>query len=491
MGARTGKDYIERLKKNPPETWIGNERVTDPTTHPLIAPAVNSIAGLYDSQWEPDKQSYMLFPSPDTKELVGTSFLVPKSREDIERRRLMHKDWAEKTYGMMGRSTDFMSAMLTAWYINADFFGPYADNVRKYFEYVRDNDLYLTHVLVDPQVDRSKAPSEQPDEFTYLGVVKETDEGIIVRGAKMLATAGPYADEMLVWPFHLRKPTEKDYKYAISFAIPMNAPGVKVVAREPYTRGSVYDHPLASRFDELDGVVIFDDVLIPWDRVFIYKDVERVNTIWKLNSNAFTGHQSSIRLQTKLQFLAGILMRATEMVGTNQFPHVQDMMGEVTTYIELIKAAVLASETTAEPNEKGIYLPNVSPLYAIRNSGNRWYPRVREIIQLVIAGGLMYQPADVSVFDSPIAKDIQKYYRGANVSAEEKIKLFKAASDIAVSDFGSRHELYERYYAGDPMFLRIQTQYATYDKREALALVNRMLESYPIESSPSLSTVKK
>ncbi len=401
----------------------------------------------------------------------------------MKNRRLMHKDWASETFGLMGRSTDFMSAMLTAWYINADFFGPYADNVRNYFEHVRENDLYLTHVLIDPQVDRGKAPSEQPDEYTYLGVVKETDAGIIVRGAKMLATAGPYADEMLVWPFHLRKPTEKDYKYAISFALPLNTLGVRLIAREPFTRQSVFDHPLASRFDELDGVVVFDDVLVPWERVFIYQDVERVNTIWKLNSNAFTGHQTAIRLQTKLQFLAGLVMRATEMVNTNQFPHVQDMMGEITTYIELIKAAVLASEAAAEPRPDGIYMPNVAPLYAIRNSGNRWYPRVREIIQLVVAGGLMYQPANADVFDGPIANDIQKYYRGAEVTAEEKVKLFKVAADIGVSDFGARHELYERFYAGDPMFLRIQTQYIGYDKREPLDLIDRLLSSYGIEQT--------
>ncbi len=483
MGARRGTEYIERLKNNPPETWIGSEKVLDPTTHPVVRPAVEAVARLYDSQWEKEKQSFMLFKSPKTGDLVGTSFLIPKSREDLFIRRKMHQDWAEMTYGMMGRSTDFMNAMLTAWYINADFFGPYAGNVRNYFEYVRENDLYLTHVLIDPQVDRGKPPFEQPDEYTYLGVVRETDAGIIVRGAKMLATAGPYAEEMLVWPFHLRKPTEKDYKYAVSFAIPMNAPGVRLIAREPFTRPSVYDHPLASRYDELDGVVIFDDVLVPWERVFIYQDVERVNTIWKLNSNAFTGHQTSIRLQTKLQFLTGIVLKATEMVNTNQFPHVQDMIGEMTTYIELIRAAVIASEATAEPNAEGIYFPNVTPLYAIRNSGNRWYPRVREIIQLVVAGGLMYQPSSVDVFTSPIAKDIQKYYRGAAVSAEEKIKLYKVAADIAVSDFGSRHELYERYYAGDPLFLRIQTQYLGYDKQEALALVEKFLSSYGIEQT--------
>lgn len=483
MGARKGIDYIQRLKEHPPETWIGKEKVTDPTAHPLIRPAVEATARLYDVQWAEEHASYMLHRSPDTGGLVGTSFLVPRSKEDLYKRRLQSLIWAQQTFGLMGRSPDFLNAMLTAWYINRDFFGPYAENVKKYYEYVRDNDLFLTHVLIDPQVDRSKPPSEQPDEYTYLGVVRETDGGIIVRGAKMLATSGPYADEVLVWPFHLRKPTEKDYKYAISFAVPLDTPGLRLIAREPYTRSSTLDHPLAARFDELDAVAVFDDVFVPWERVFIYQDVERVNTIWKVNSNAFTGHQTSIRLLVKLQFLAGLLMKGTEMVQTNQFPHVQDMIGEVTTYIELVRAAIIASEATAEPNADGIYMPNVVPLYAVRNSGNRWYPRVIEIMHLVFAGGLMYQPSSFDVFDSPIADDIRKYYRGATVSAEEKIRLFKLAQDLAISDFGSRHVLYERFYAGDPMFLRIQTQYSAYDKREALALVERALALYREEEA--------
>ena len=164
-----------------------------------------------------------------------------------------------------------MSAQLLGWYSNADFFGDYADNVRNYFDYIRKNDLYLTHVLINPQVDRSQPPSKQPDEFTYLGVVKETEDGIIVRGAKMMATAGPYADEVLVFPFANQQMTADDYKYSISFAIPMSAPGLRCIARESFVRDSKMDYPLASQFDELDGILVFDDVFVPWERVFIIK----------------------------------------------------------------------------------------------------------------------------------------------------------------------------------------------------------------------------
>lgn len=479
MGARTGKDYIERLKNNPPETWIGAEKVTDPTTHPIIAPAVKTTAMLYDLQWEKEKQSHMLYRDNETSQMEGTQFLIPYTVEDLITRRKMHKEFADATYGMMGRSSDFMTAMLLAWAVSAEFFGEYAENIRNYFNYVKENDLYLTHVLINPQVDRSKPPSQQPDEYTYLGVVRETDEGIIVRGAKMLATAGPYTDEVLVWPFTNQQLSEADYKYAVSFAIPMSTPGLRLIAREPYTKESIYDHPLASQFDELDGVLVFDDVLVPWERVFVYKDVDRINEIRSITHN-FTAHQTSVRLLSKMQFVTGVALKATEYVKTNQFLHVQDALGEMTTYIELCRAAIIASEISAKPNKQGVLVPDFRPLSAIRNSGNRWYPRLREILQQILAGGLMYQPASVDVFNSPIRGDIEKFFRGADVSAEEKIKIFKIAADIAVSDFGSRHELYERYYAGDPLFLRISNQYKTYDTEECLALVEKLANSYDI-----------
>jgi 4-hydroxyphenylacetate 3-monooxygenase len=478
MAVRTGDQYVQRLKERSPEAWFGGERVANVTEHPAIAPAIQSIAKLYDLQHDAKLRETMV--CTDSDDVYGTSFLVPRNAGDLLKRRLMHQAWAEATFGIMGRSTDFMSAMLTAWFVNAHFFGDYADNVRRYFRLVREEDLFLTHTLINPQVDRSKPPSQQPDPYTYLGVVRETDKGLVVRGAKMLATAGPYADEILVWPFG--KHSAEDKKYAIAFAIPTNTKGLRMVCREPLTTGNTYDHPLASRFDEMDAIVIFDDVVVPWERVFINQDVERVNNIFKVNSNSLTGHQTSIRLLAKLQFMAGLTILCTDAIQTSGNPVVQDMIGEVTTYIELVRAAIVASEATAQPAADGALLPNVTPLMAIRNSGNRWYPRVREIMQLLLGGGLMYQPASVDIFDSPISGDVRKYYRGATLGAEEKVKLYKAAADLAVSGFGGRHELYERFYSGDPLILRVMTQYQSYDKSEAVALARRMLDGYDVET---------
>ena len=478
MAARTGEQYLARLARHSPEVWVGDRRITDVTTDAAIGQPAREIARLYDLASRAENSDFAVFDSPSSGQPVSSQFLVPKSREDLVKRRQLHKLWADASYGMMGRTTDFMGSMLTAWNIYADFFGAYADNVRNYFEYVRENDLFLTHALIDPPVDRSKPPSEQPDDYTYLGVVKESDAGLVVRGAKMFATAAPYADEILVWPFATREPTERDARYAIAFAIPTDSPGLRFIARAPFGGGNLFDKPLASRFDEMDAVAVFDDVLVPWERVFINQDHELVKNIWKVNSNAFTGVQTAARLQSKLQFVAGLVRRATAAVQTDQFPQVRDSIGEITTYIELIRAALESSEYSAKAGPEGTLIPNTAPLFAIRNSGNRWYPRSREVLQEVLAGSLLYQPASVTALRSPVRPDIDKFYRGPEVDAEERIKLFSIASDLAIDAFGGRHELYERLYAGPPLFLRIATQYLQYDWTEPDQLVDELLGSF-------------
>ena len=248
MGIRTGAQFIEGLRDNR-EVWLGSERVKDVTTHPAFRAPIESLAQLYDMQHDPALQPLLTYSSPTSGDPVGLSFLIPRTHEDLARRRQMIKIWADATCGMMGRSGDFLNSMITAWAAKKDYFAQQSpengERVWRYYEHCRENDLFLTHALIDPQVDRSKNRAEQDDPYLCLGIVKETAAGLIVRGGKMLATSAPFADDIYVWPFPPTL-TEAEAPYAVTFSIPISTPGVKVICREPFTRPEQYvDHPLS------------------------------------------------------------------------------------------------------------------------------------------------------------------------------------------------------------------------------------------------------
>ena len=218
--------------------------------------------------------------------------------EDLKARRQLFETWAEATFGLMGRTPDFLNVVVTSMATNDWFYRQYGerygDNIINYYKYIRDNDLFLTHAIMNPQNDQSKASHEQDDEYTHLGVVKETEEGRTVCGAKMLATLAPITDEVIIYSFPGFRPG--DEKYAISFAIPMDTPGLRIYCREETQDGkrSTWDHPLASRFEEMDAVLVFNDVFVPWERVFINQNVEAGNSLYpKTGINLQPSHQSS------------------------------------------------------------------------------------------------------------------------------------------------------------------------------------------------------
>src|SRR5690606_37610218 len=153
----------------------------------------------------------------------------------------------------------------------------FGENMRHYYEHVRENDLCLTHALTNPPVNRAARADELADPYIALGLVRETREGIIVRGARMMATL-PIADEVAIVPSTVLKEQEEMTRYALAFAVPCSTPGLSFVCREPLDIGrGTEDHPLGSRFDEMDALVVFDDVLVPWDRVFLMNDVKLAN----------------------------------------------------------------------------------------------------------------------------------------------------------------------------------------------------------------------
>jgi anthranilate 3-monooxygenase (FAD)/4-hydroxyphenylacetate 3-monooxygenase len=478
MGIRSGAQYIEGLRKRPRNVWLDGERIGDVSAHPAFAPAVAAIAGLYELQHDPRHAPILTYPSPTSGEAVATAFMVPLAYEDLLKKRAAFRLFAEQTFGMVGRSPDFLNVTLAALSDARGVFARgserFAENVVHYYEYVRENDLFLTHALMTPQTDRSKSSSHQSDPFLHMGVVRETKEGLIIRGARMLATLGPIADELLVYNFPGLQPGEE--KYATVFALPIDAPGLKQITREPFERGhrSVFDHPFATRFEECDSLLVFDDVLVPWDRVFMYNDVALSNAMYpESNLRQYTAHQTAVRGLVKLETVAGIAMALASTIKADAHLHVQAMLGELIDSIELIKSCIVRAEIEYETSDLGAIRPAFRPLQTARTFMARAYPRAIETLQTIGAGGLLMLPSG-SDFASPISADVHKYYQGAGVSALERTRLFKLAWDLTGDAFGQRALQYERYYAGDPVRLTAEA-YLTYDKSACQQLTARAL----------------
>jgi 4-hydroxyphenylacetate 3-monooxygenase oxygenase component len=477
MAARSGQDYRDGLRRQDGKSvYVAGRRVAGLVDDPVFARPVESIAALYDLQSEPD-----MTWSADGEE-YGMSFLIPLNRDDLARRRGAMQTWADASFGMVGRSPDYCNSVLMTFFDSGFFKKVGADfhrNVARYYDYVRDRDLFLTHAIVTPQTDRSKSSAEQENPFANLGIVAETKDGLIVRGAKMLATHGPTADEILVYPPPMSL-APGDEKHALAFGIPTDTPGLKFISREPFDDGSLstWDHPLGARFEEPDAMVVFDDVLIPWERVFLHGNVALANALFADGSiQAHTGHQTAVRGLVKCRFMAALAVAMSRSVKTDGFLHVQEKLGELLSYVQLIEGALHLSELQAVETPQGSMQPKWAPLQSLRYHIPRFYERMVQMVQVIGAGGLLTNPMEADL-DGPVGADIAAYYRGAGIGARERIRLSKLAWDATGTQFGQRMLQYERYYAGDP--LRVASAlYLKHDSAETAAIIARALREAP------------
>ena len=479
MSVRDGKSYVSRLKAHPRDVWIAGRKASDITADPAFRSPIAAMAMLYDMQSNPELHSTMTYLPDDSAEPAGVSFIIPRTHADLMHRRKAMRAWADATFGTMGRSPDFLNTVLVSMAdepgVFAECGAKFADNVQRYYRYCRDNDLFMTHTLVNPPVDRSKSASQQADEFAYLGVAEENRDGLVVRGAKMLATHGPTADEIMVYPlpFSLRP---GDEKHALAFAIPADTSGLRFICREPFDQGdqSEWDHPLGSRFEEPDAMAIFDNVLVPWDRVFLYGNIALANTMFaRTRMQCHTGHQTAVRGLAKCEFMTALAMALSRSVKTDTFIHVQEQLGECISYLQLIEGAIMLSEQQAEVSDHGTLRPALPPLQALRYNIPRFYERMVRLTQVLGAGGILANPTEADL-RSEIGADIHRYYKGADRDAEAKIHLSKLAWDATGTQFGQRQLQYERYYAGDPVQMGASIYHAQ-DHSALMAIVERAL----------------
>jgi len=472
MPARTGKQYLAGLREQEREVWLGGERVRDVTTHPGLKGGAQAIASLYDMQLDPKLRDEMTYVSPTTGDRVGLSFLIPRSREDLEKRRVMMLNWARTTCGMMGRSPDFMNVTYAAWAGAEAFFAQgrpeYGENMRRYYEYIRENDLTLTHSLINLQRSRTVSGVFNLQEGTALQVVRETDAGIIVRGARILATLGPLADEIGVYSPRMGRHTESHSPFALSFAIPCGTPGLRFLCRDSFDLGrSHFDHPLGSRFEEMDCIVFFDDVLVPWERVFLLGDVDRLNaTATATHSSAHSAHQGATKNLAKCEFVLGVALLMTQAIGNAHLPNVEERIGELMLTTQLTRACMRAAEADAKLDEWGVMCPDPLMVESPRNLFMTAYPRMIEILQLLGSSSFLLTPSEAD-FKGPLAADIEQYLATDNTAAKDRVKLFRLAWDLAGSAFGSRQVLYERFFASDPL-TRARAIATIYPKKEVM-----------------------
>jgi 4-hydroxyphenylacetate 3-monooxygenase len=484
----TGAEFLESLR-GPREVWIYGERVRDVTAHPAFRNPARMLARLYDALHDPASRDVLTCPT-DTGSggVTHRFFRAPASADDLVAARDAIAAWSRLTYGWMGRSPDYKAAFLATLGANADYFAPYQDNARRWYRAAQERVLYMNHALVHPPVDRHRPPDEVDD--VYVHVDRETDAGLIVSGAKIVATGSALTHHNFV--AHPSSTPARTKAFAATFITAMDAPGVKLICRPSYAMaaevmGSPFDYPLSSRLDENDAILVLDRVLVPWENVFIYEDLARANDFFP-RSGFFPRamFQGCTRLAVKLDFIAGLLLRAVDLVGSSEQRAVQAAVGEALAWRHLFWGLSDAMARAPVPWAGATVLPNPEYAQAYRVFSTVAYPRVKELTETILASGLIYLNSHAVDFRAPELRPyLDRFLRGSDgSSAVERVKVMKLLWDATGTEFGGRHELYERNYAGAAETIRIiswQMAQASGLAAEARAFVERCLAEYDLD----------
>lgn len=481
---KTGAQHVETLRDGR-HVYINGRLATDVTVHPGFRRAVHSIASLYDFQAQPENRELMTFEVPGGDGArANRIWQLPLSYADLVQRRRALEAWTEIHCGFLGRAPDHVASCIAGMYMGLATFQAYdparAAALAEYYHYARDNELYLAYVIINPQADRSKSASEQHDPFLTAGVVDQDDEGITVHGAKMLATGGVMANEVLVTCIQPLR--EGDERYAVAFAVPMNAKGLKILSRKSYEEAatSVFDNPLASRFDENDAALYFDHVKVPWERVFINQNIAMCQRQFHATpAHSYQNYQAQIRLMVKMRFLTGIARRIAETNGVINFPQVKETLGLLAAQNAMVDALVHAMEVKGRMHG-AYFLPDDHMVYSAQVLTQQLYGQVITALRDLAGAGLLNLPSSVADFADPGLRDlISKTQQSPVMSSESRVKFFKLAWDAVGSEFASRHSQYEMFYAG-ATFVTKGHSFRTFDWDRCTRLVDDMLDSYSL-----------
>ncbi len=479
MGARTGQQFLDGLRRTRREIWVDGERIADVTAHPRLRGGAESLAAIYDRQ-----HSYAadcLYADPATGEPTNVSHMIPRSREALWRRHAGLVRLSEGSMGIMGRTPDYMNMKFAAFasapgvWAGADGRNERgARNIVEFQRHMARADVSLTHTIIQATIDK-RTDSRIVGNKVAVRKVGQTDKGIIVRGARVLATLAPYADEQTVYPSQPLPPEATDY--ALAFAIPLDTPGLIFLCRDSAAAPDAdpFDKPLSSRFDEQDAFCIFDDVLVPWERVFIDGDVPIYNSMRETGYAIHMTTQSTIRALTKLEFAYGMASRMAELIG-DRSPATTEMLGEMACYVRLTANALELSLEKAKARADGVWFPDGAVLEPMRAMLAVWMPRVAEIITLIGSHNLLTTPSRSQLHDARLRPLIDEMLHGADgAGADERAQVFRLAWDFVGSSLGGRGFLYERFYLTSASRNKQMLHERFFDRSRSRALLEDML----------------
>jgi 4-hydroxyphenylacetate 3-monooxygenase len=477
---RTGAQYLDSIREDGRRVYFDGELVKDVTTHPAFRGAAGSLARLFDVAADPANRELMTFPSPVTGGPVLRCYHIPKTAADLAARRAMSTRWAEETFGLMGRTPDHVAGFLTGYAAKPSVFAEagkqYAENVVRYHEYARDNHLYVSYAIVPPQIDRSKPAHKQSDPTLHAGVVAERDGGIVLKGAQQLGTGTVFSDAIYISCIHPL--TLGDEAYAFGVAMPCNTPGLKIYTRRPYAAAatSAFDYPLSSRFDETDALIVLDDVFVPWENVFCYRNLQLArDQWWRTPSHSYGNHQAQARYAVKLRFLMGLTKRLCEITGVDPMPPVQIMLGEMAAHATIVESMLQAQETEATIDAEGVVWPSKPALYSVMALQSDMNPKLLNMARELAGGSIIMLPSTSKDFDTPeIAADLERYVASPGFPSKVRTQILKLVWDLIGTEFAGRHEQYEKFYGG-ASFLVKQNMARAYDFAGATRLVDRAL----------------
>ncbi len=456
MPVRTGADYVRALRDGR-EVWHAGRRIDDVTAHPGFTGTIRTLADLYDKQHAPEFGDVMTLEIEG--ERISRSYLAPKNADQLAQKRRNIEVWAEQTLGQMGRYPDFCAQLVVGlfdWtHVIEKYNKQWAENARSYYLHCRHHDLCLTHALTDQYYDRSKPAGKQEDPDLILHIVGETKEGPVVRGLRTLATLAPISDEVLVYPNRPREPDEADY--AIAFAIPMNAPGLKILCRDLYAEHADPErHPLTTRFDEVDAALIFDDVVVPWDRVFVYKNPELLAGINYIHT--WAQYSTMVRLICKLEGFLGVAQLLTQYSGRNKSTSSQILLSSLMQDIEILRSCIRVAEANGYLSGGGTWAPLLSAAYRVHSIEAS--DRAERTMEGLLTSTLMLS-GGASDLNSDVGALVERYFRGGAPNTKAHLRLMAVAADMVMSPFGKRSQLYERLQSGevDRMRHRLYNQY--------------------------------